>query len=286
MTGFLFERLAVIGVGLVGGSLAAAAKERDAARTVVGCGRNPAGLELALANGVIDEATTDIREAVSGADVVVLAGPVGTFSDAVGAMRDFLRPGCVVTDVGSVKGGLVRDLEALMPAGVDFVGGHPIAGGSVSGVAHARADLFAGARVVLTPTAGTRVEARERVAGLWRRLGGDVVMMDPDRHDRVFAAVSHLPHLAAYALVEAVAGEDDWLDNAGRGFADTTRIASSPPSVWTDIFRMNRRQMIDSISRFEEVLKSLKSCIERSDWPALTAALQHSKEARDRLGQR
>jgi prephenate dehydrogenase len=286
VTGFLFDRLAVIGVGLVGGSLAAAAKERDAACRVVGCGRSTASLQLALSNGVVDEGTTDIREAVAGADLVVLAGPVGTFSDAVMAMRDFLRPGCVVTDVGSVKGSLVRELEALMPSGVDFIGGHPIAGGSVSGVAHARADLFAGARVVLTPTPSTRLESLDRVAALWRRLGGDVVIMDMDEHDRVFAGVSHLPHLVAYALVGAVASEQDWLENAGKGFADTTRIASSPPNVWTDIFRMNRQQMINSVSRFEDVLKSMKDCIERSDWPALASALQQAKESRDRLGQR
>ncbi|MBI5142079.1 MAG: prephenate dehydrogenase/arogenate dehydrogenase family protein [Nitrospirae bacterium] len=283
MTEPLFHRVAVIGVGLLGASFALAARSRGLAGHVAGVGRSRENLERAVSIGAIDEFTHDAASGVRNADLVVLAAPVGSLSAIAESVSGSLESGCIVIDVGSVKGGLVSNMESLMPDGVSFVGCHPIAGGSTSGAGSARADLFVGARCIITPTAGTNPQALAKVESLWRALGSTVEIMEPDEHDRIFAAVSHLPHLLAYALVGAVSGEDGLMLHGGRGFRDTTRIAGSPPEIWRDIFGMNRDNLIASLDRFETVLKRYRALIEASDFDTLCAELAKAREARESL---
>ncbi len=280
-----FHHMAVIGVGLLGGSLALAARKRGLVERVIGVGRTRKNLDLALSRNLVDEVATDPAVAVSAADLVVLAGPLGTFRDTVKRIRSRLRKGTVVTDVGSVKGNLVSEIESLVPAGVAYVAGHPITGGSVSGAGHARADLFVGTRCVLTPTASTPVEALVRVEQFWHELGADVVRMAPDIHDRVFAYVSHLPHLVSYALMDCVGEQNGHVQNAGKGLMDTTRIAGSPPEIWSDIFRMNRDYLLESLSNFQEALDAMRRALEDDNEQMLKALLRKAKEVRDRLEQ-
>ncbi len=279
----IFSKITIIGVGLVGGSLALAARASGVVSKIIGVGRNSENLKQALDMGAIDGFETDAAAGVSGSDLVVLAGPVGMFNKIAVEIRPHLKAGCLVTDVGSVKGDLVLKLESIMPEGVSFIGGHPIAGGSSSGAAFARADLFEGARFILTPTTQTPRDELSRLQEFWGRLGSRVSLMDPYEHDKVFAAVSHLPHLVAYCLVNTVADRDEVIRNAGRGFLDTTRIASSPPDIWCDIFSMNKNNVLYSLSRFEEALSDLKALIECSDFESLKSELTKAKEARDRL---
>lgn len=284
MTSPFFNRMAVIGVGMVGGSLAMAARRRGLAQTVTGIGRNLENLGEARRLGALDSFSTRLADGVSGADLVVLAAPVGSFLRIVEEIAPHLREGCLVTDVGSVKGDLVTGIEDRMPAGVFYIGGHPIAGGSCSGAVAARPDLFEGAKIVLTPTPRSPEPELARLEAFWERLGGHVVRMDPHEHDRVYAAVSHLPHLVAYALVNAVGAGPGYLEWSGKGFKDTTRIAGSPPAVWSDIFRLNRDNLLDALGRFEAEIGLFRELLKRSDFVSLATELGRAKEMRDRLG--
>lgn len=278
----MFSRMAVIGVGLLGGSMALAMRHAGLVSRITGAGRSHGNLEKAMELGIIDDFATDPAAAVTGADLVVLALPVGAFEETAGGIAGSLKKGCIVTDVGSVKGALVERLESLMPEGVDFVGAHPIAGGSSSGAAHARSDLFRDAGLVITPTGRTSREALGRVRALWESLGARVSEMDPHEHDRVFAAVSHMPHVAAYALVNAVA-ESGCIDNSWKGFLDITRIASSPPEVWRDILSLNRDRVLEALKLYEASLSRFRSLLEGADWDGLKKEILKAKEARERL---
>lgn len=237
----LFERAAIAGVGLIGGSLALAAKQAGLIGEAVGVGRGRANLELACQRGILDRFTHDPIEAVRGADLVVLAAPVRALGPLLRACAAGLEPGAVVTDAGSVKQSVVRDVEAVLPSGVSFVGGHPIAGGEQAGAAHADAGLFRGARCVLTPSARSTPAAVAKVRALWEGVGMRVSEMDPARHDALLARVSHVPHVVAFALVNAIAAADaDAAAYAGGSLNDLTRIAASPVDVWRDIFLANR----------------------------------------------
>ncbi len=279
----IFSKMTVIGVGLVGGSLALAARGAGVVSKIIGVGRNPENLKQALDMGVIDDFETDAARGVYDSDLIVLAGPVGIFEKIIGEIKQHLKAGCLVTDVGSVKGDLVLRLESMMPEGVSFIGGHPIAGGSSSGAVSARADLFQGAKFVITPTEQTSKGELSRLQEFWGMLGSRVNLMDPYEHDKVFAAVSHLPHLVAYSLVNTVAGRDELIKNAGKGFFDITRIASSPPDIWCDIFSMNKENVLDSLSCFEDILSRLRGLLERSDFESLKSDFLKAKEARDRF---
>lgn len=279
----MFSKMTVIGVGLLGGSLALAARGAGVVSKIIGVGRNSENLKQALNMGAIDGFETDVAAGVSDSDLVVLAGPVGSFKKIVGEIKPHLKQGCLVTDVGSVKGDLVLKIESMMPEGVSFIGGHPIAGGSSSGAASARADLFEGAKFILTPTARTSRDELSLLQKFWGKLGSKVSLMDPYEHDKVFAAISHLPHLVAYSLVNTVADRDEFIENAGKGFWDITRIASSPPDIWCDIFAMNKNNVLDSLSRFENVLKRLREMLDCSDFESLRSEFVKAKEARDRL---
>jgi len=281
----MIDRLAIIGVGLIGGSLARALREAGSVRSVVGIGRSRANLDEALSLGICDEVTQDARRGVEGADVVFISVPVCAIPAVVEEIAPALAPGCIVTDGGSVKAAIVRECEAFTPAGCHFVGGHPIAGTEHSGAAASFAKLYSGKRCILTPTERTDTAALSKVDLLWRLTGADVCFMEPEHHDRIFAEISHLPHMAAYALVHAVGSADvegeNVLSYTAGGFRDFTRIASSDPVMWRDIALMNREALLSSIDGFSASLAELRRKIDRADQTGLTEFFTIAKQFRD-----
>lgn len=264
-----FERLAVLGLGLLGGSLAGAARERGICRQVVGYARRRAPLDQALAQGLVDavfDGGQGPGEAVAGADLVVLATPVSAMADVLAAVAPSLAPGAIVTDVGSVKGPLAERLPALLPAGVSFVGSHPMAGSHETGVEHARADLLEGACCVVAADADADAGPVARVVAFWRALGCRVVMRNPGAHDADVAWVSHLPHVLSFAYALALehaparAGE-----LAGTGFRDFVRIARSDADLWGDILTLNREALAEPLRAFSRALSELAEAIESAD---------------------
>jgi len=281
----LFQRMAVIGVGLIGGSLARACRGGLAAR-VVGLDADPINLNRAIGLGLVDE-VGDLPAGVAGADLVVVAVPVGALAEVVRAAAPHLAPGCIVTDVGSVKGDLVAEVEREIPPGRAYVPAHPIAGTERSGPEAASAGLFRGSLCVLTPTSRTPEAALTKVMRLWEGVGSRVVRMDPFRHDQIFALVSHLPHVVAYALIGTVLngadGGEEVLRFSGGGLRDFTRIAASHPVMWRDILIRNREEVLDSIARFRKVLERIEGMIRTQDTVRLVEEFQRAKEAREQL---
>lgn len=281
------KKIVIIGVGLIGGSLAINLRAEGIATEIVGVGRGLANLEEAKAMGVVDSYTTDIAEAVEGADLVVAAVPVLKVAETIATAAPHLKPGCIVTDVGSVKEELIRQVEPLLPEGVHFVPAHPVAGTESSGVKAALPDLFVDRICILTPTRRTDAGALEVVRNIWLAAGSRVVIMDAATHDMVLAAVSHLPHVIAYTLVNTVAdvqdsGVETLVYSAG-GFRDFTRIASSSPEMWTDICVMNRDSILKTIEGFQARLSSLKELIENGDMAGMKADFERAKKVRDSL---
>ena len=280
----MIDRLAILGVGLLGGSIALAARARGVARRIVGVGRNLDRLGPALAAGAIDHATTEVRAAVRDADVVVLAATVAANDAWLPRVWEAAPATALVTDVGSTKRSIARVAEALRVGRreVQFVGSHPMAGSERSGYGAARADLFEGATVVVTSTDASEPRAVKAVVGLWEALGARVVTLDPDAHDRAVAAISHLPHLVAWALADAVArAEPGARDVAGAGFRDTTRIAASDPRVWRDILLANADALGPALAAFRTALAELESLVATGDGAALEAALARIKAFRE-----
>jgi prephenate dehydrogenase len=281
------SRMTIIGVGLIGGSLARAVRRNSPAVEIVGCGRHLPNLQRAQELGVIDRHETDPAQAVQGADLVVVAVPVGSIEGVFAAIADNLAPGAVVTDVGSTKGNVVEAARRRLGGRLaDFVPGHPIAGTERSGVEASFAELFHGCRVILTPLAETRRPAVERMQALWRLAGARVVEMDVRHHDQVLAATSHLPHLLAYTLVDSLARMDDSeeiFDYAAGGFRDFTRIASSDPALWRDICLANREAMLDMLQRFSGDLAAVTQAVREADGERLVQIFARAKEVRDRF---
>jgi cyclohexadieny/prephenate dehydrogenase len=278
----IVSRLTVVGLGLLGGSIARAARARQIAREIVAVGRTPATLARARAAGVVDRTTADLAEGVRDADLVVLCTPVGALPGLVRAAWAQLAPGAILTDVGSVKGPVVAAAAACPAGPAVFVGGHPMAGSERSGFDAAQAELFDGRLTLLTPTARTPAAAVARLTAFWEALGSQVRRLSPEAHDRGVAAISHLPHLAAYALVAAA--EAEALPLAAAGFQDTTRIAASPEALWTDIFRENREALLAALGQYREVLAGWEASIRAGDWEALEVALARARERREKLG--
>jgi prephenate dehydrogenase len=278
--------LSIVGLGLLGGSVAKAARAASLAQEIVGVGRNPKSLEPALRERAVDRITTDLAEGVRGADMIVLATPVATLERQLPAVWEAASSHALLTDVGSTKAGIVRAAEALgasRPLG--FVGSHPMAGSNLSGFSVARADLFSGATVILTPTDRTPSEPIKRVTEFWEAMGGRVIVMDPATHDRAVAAISHLPHLVVDALVAAVVDMDPrFLDVAARGFKDTTRIAASDPAVWREIFQQNREALAEAIAAFRGALGRLEGILAAGDDAAIESALEAIRKTRAELG--
>lgn len=283
-----FECIAVVGVGLIGGSLALALRRRGLVRRVVGVGRSRENLEVAQSLGILDAFSQDLAEGVWEADLVVVATPVGAIGPTVAAMREHLAPGTIVTDVGSVKGSVVRECEAALEGVGTFVGGHPIAGTERSGAGAAFAELFDGRLTVLTPTDRTAPEALAAVRALWEAAGARVALMDPDLHDRILAGVSHLPHMVAYALMDAVGAmerEDasDYLGFSAGGLRDFTRVAGSDPVMWRDIALANRAALLRALDANAGSLARLRHLVEQGDGPGLEALFAEARDRREAL---
>jgi prephenate dehydrogenase len=282
----MIERLCVIGVGLIGGSLARAVREAGFCQEVVGAGRNPQNLQTAVDLGVIDRYETDLSKAVAGADMVLVAVPLGAMAAVFAAINGHLAEHAVLTDAGSAKGGVidaVRQAFGDLPA--SFVPGHPIAGTEQSGVEASFASLYQGRRVVLTPLPETDSHALDRVRDMWEAAGAEVTEMDPVHHDAVLAATSHLPHVLAYALVESLArlsDDDEVFKYAAGGFRDFTRIASSDPVMWRDICLANGDAIQLMIEHFVADLQELTSAIENRDGQKILDIFSSAKTARDR----
>ena len=282
---YIIDRLAIVGVGLIGGSFARALREAEAVKTIVGIGRSRANLEHALSLGIIDEMSQDPAEGVRNAQAVFISIPVCSIPVMVRIIAASLAPGCIITDGGSVKAEIVMECERLTPPGCFFVGGHPIAGTENTGSAASFSTLFKGKRCILTPSEHTDSGAFDTVSRLWRAAGANVCSMEPGHHDRIFAEISHLPHVVAYALVHAVGMADaegeNVLSYTAGGFRDFTRIASSDPAMWRDIALMNRQALLASIDGFSTSLAELRQRVDRGDSRGLADFFTIAKQFRD-----
>ncbi|MDA8089730.1 MAG: prephenate dehydrogenase/arogenate dehydrogenase family protein [Nitrospiraceae bacterium] len=279
-----FEKTAILGVGLLGASLALALKKKGISATISGYGRTEENLRRALEKGIIDSYCLDPSEAVRGADLVVLATPVGTFLEVANIIKDAVDKDSIQTDVGSVKGSLVHELESILPR---FVGAHPISGGERSGADNADDGLFDGVRCIITGTGQTDPMALGRIEELWRALGAKVERMDPALHDRIYALVSHLPHILAYSLVNTLDTIDgDYIKFAGQGFKDTTRIALSSPELWRDVCGLNRLNLLDSIKAFKKELERVETLIRESDLEGLESEFARARGLRKSIDQK
>jgi prephenate dehydrogenase len=285
-----FKRVAIVGVGLIGGSLGMILRGKRLADEVVGIGRRVESLKTAVELGALDRFVSDPRDGIRTADLVVLATPVDTYEQHLRDWRRDLSPGTVVTDVGSVKGLLVERVEGLMPPDVHFVGAHPIAGKEKTGVAAGSETLFKGARCILTPTSSTDLTALATIRALWQTAGSTVLEMDPYLHDKILGGVSHLPHVAAFALINTLAEardhglpELDLAGHSGGGLRDTTRIAASSPEMWRDIFLWNRDNVVSFIEAYELRLGELKRLIRAGDGAGIEKELERAKREREQL---
>lgn len=278
------QRVAIVGVGLLGGSIGLALKSRGLGAAVMGFGHRPSTLQRALEMGAIDQACQSLPQAVADADLVILCTPVGLFESLLGQMASDLKPGAVVTDVGSTKRSVVRQAHKQLPRGVHFVGSHPMAGSEKRGIDYARADLFAGATCLLTPVAKTHAPSLAAVERFWTALGMRTCRLSPAEHDRKLAAISHLPHAVAAALVHLQ--QDAALELAGKGFLDSTRIAGGDAGLWRDIFLDNRDQLGAAVARMRAQLAALARLLRTQDAAALTQWLEKAAQRREALMQK
>ena len=281
-----FERVAVIGVGLIGGSFALALKRAGACASVVGVGRNPDNMRVAKERGIVDSVEADVAVAVRDADLVLVATPVAQFPELFARIVPGLAASALVMDAGSTKQDVVAAARAALGSRIaQFVPAHPIAGAEHSGAAAAKADLFAGKRVVLAPVAENPATMVDAAAAAWEACGARISRMSATEHDAVFAAVSHLPHVLAYALVHEVAQRDNsgqLFGYAAGGFRDFTRIASSHPEMWRDICVANRDALVAELDRYADRLRALRAPLAAGDGPALEAVFSEARDARNR----
>lgn len=282
----IIERLVIIGMGLIGGSLARALRVGGAVGEIIGVGRNCDALAKAVDWGVIDSYCQDSERAVAGADLVVIATPVGTMEEIFQRISGALNPVTTITDVGSVKAAIVTAAQAALgPHFPRFVPGHPIAGTERSGVAASEPDLFRDRHVILTPVVETAVDAVALVREMWECSGARVTEMTATLHDRVLGATSHLPHILAYTLVDFLAGREDnelLFKFAAGGFYDFTRIASSDPTMWRDICVSNKAVIAAALSAYRDTLDRALDALQRGDGEQLEALFANAKAARDR----
>lgn len=280
----MFEQLGLIGCGLMGGSFSLALKRAGLVKRVVGYSKSPFTTERARQMGVIDVEAPSALLAVSGADIVLLAVPVSATEATFKAIRDLITPNTLVMDVGSTKRDVVEAARRVLRNQLGcFVPAHPIAGKEVSGVENADSDLYNGKQVILTPIERTFTVQLQKAITVWETLGCDVVQMSPQAHDAAYAAVSHLPHLLAFALMNSIAGQPqgaDYLSLAGPGFRDFTRIAASDPKIWRDILLANREELLAQSKVFQQTLQSLEKLIGNGDGDALESRIQQASQNR------
>lgn len=280
-----FRKVTLVGVGLLGGSLGLALRRRGLAGEVHGFVRRASSVAECLALGVVDRCSRNLSESVTDADLVVLCSPVGQMPELFREMSRHLSPDCLVTDVGSVKSGLVAEMEPLAEAaGVRYVGSHPMAGAEKSGPAHARADLFDGAVCVVTPTMASDPDAVRDIRGLWEAVGSRVMQVNPSLHDDLVARSSHLPHVVAAGLSNYVlspAHPREQADLCAGGFRDTTRVASGSPEMWRDIALANRRHLSRVLGVFIEDLSEFRHALDSGDAAAIEEFFRQAKNRRD-----
>ena len=281
----MINKLCVIGIGLMGGSLARALKQAEFVEHVVAVGRDESHLERAVELGVADSVETDISKAAADADVIVIAVPVGAMKAVFSELATVIKPDAVITDVGSVKGNVVRDARSALGDKLSrFVPGHPIAGTEKSGVEASFAELYQGQRVILTPLEETNTTATQTITQMWHAAGADVQSLSVEHHDEVLAATSHLPHALAYTLVDTLAQMHEHREIfqfAAGGFKDFTRIASSDPQMWHDICLNNRDALLTMLDRFKRDLNQLTTAIENEDSDFILKLFKRAKTARD-----
>ena len=270
----MFDRMALIGVGLIGSSISHAARRAGLVRTITGSARTIDTVEIAKSLGIVHEGFATAAEAARDADLVILCTPVGLCGPIAQEIRDVLKPGAILTDVGSVKTSIVRDVAPHVPEGVHFVAGHPIAGTEQSGPEAGFAELFDGRWTILTPELHTDAAATEKLKAFWEALGSKVEIMTPEHHDLVLAITSHVPHLIAYNIVNTAAHLERVTDSevikfSAGGFRDFTRIAASDPTMWRDIFLNNKDAVLDMLGRFTEDLTALQRAIRFGDGDTL-----------------
>jgi cyclohexadieny/prephenate dehydrogenase len=289
MTKPLFRRLTLIGIGLIGSSVARVARTRgDIAAELVVTARTQKTLDRVRELGFADRIEADPARAVAGADCVMLCAPVGAFADLAQAIAPHLAPGGILTDVGSTKQSVIRDVGPLVPEGVHFVPAHPVAGTEYSGPDSGFATLFEGRWVLLTPPPGTDPDAVEKIAELWKRCGSMVQTMEPAHHDRVLAIVSHLPHLIAFTIcgtADDLADESrqEVLQFAASGFRDFTRIAASDPVMWRDIFLNNREALLEMLARFTEDAQAMARAVRWGDAGYIEDKVERGRKIRRNL---
>lgn len=281
----LFNRLALIGLGLIGSSIAWAAKKQGVAREVVGSARSEKTRARALELGFLDQAYETAAEAVQGADLVIICVPVQTSGTVAEEIGPHLAESAIVTDVGSVKQSVIRDIEPHIPEGRFFVAGHPIAGTEHSGPDAGFAELFEGRWHILTPSAKSSEEATQKLIAFWQALGSNVEVMEPDHHDLVLAITSHIPHLIAYNIVGTVADletdtRSEVIKYSASGFRDFTRIAASDPTMWRDVFLANKDAVLEMLGRFSEDLTSLQRAIRRGEGDTLFELFSRTRDIR------
>ena len=281
----LFNRLALIGIGLIGSSIARAVRAQGAARTIVATARSPKTRRRVAELGIADQVVETNAAAVAGADLVIVCVPVGACGAVAKEIGPHLSAGAIVSDVGSVKGSVVRDMAPHLPKTVHFIPAHPVAGTEYSGPDAGFAELFVNRWCILTPPDGTNQDAVEKLAAFWRLLGANVEIMAPDHHDLVLAITSHLPHLIAYTIVgtadelQAVTRSEVLKFSAG-GFRDFTRIAASDPTMWRDVFLANKDAVLEMLGRFNEDVSALTKAIRKGDGEALFEHFERTRAIR------
>lgn len=280
-----FDTVAIVGVGLIGGSVGLALKERNLARRVIGIGRRRSTLRMAKSRGAVDVTSTSLRNGLTAAQTVVICTPVRAVAELVALAAKSCPPEAIITDAASTKAEIVARCAGRSPGrDVEFIGSHPLAGSELSGPGAARGNLFENRKVVITPSARNSPRAIEHISQFWKSIGGDVETMPAARHDRLLAASSHLPHLIASVLAGAT--PSGVLDYAAGGWCDTTRVAAGQPDLWVEIILSNRSYILKSLDQFGKVLASYRQAIERGDDVRLRKLLQRAKANRDALGNR
>ena len=274
----LFNKVAIIGTGLIGGSMALAIKKKCLAHQIIGVSRHKNTLIWGKKSRVIDKGSQDLS-IIQDADLVVLATPVNTILKLAGIILKFIRKDSIVTDVGSTKKEIVSKLSKIFP---NYVGSHPLAGSEKRGLVNASTDIFKNSLCILTPAKNTNPKALKRIKDLWNRLGARVIFLSPDTHDRILSFVSHLPHVIAFSLIDIV--PDKYLKFGATGLKDTTRIALSDSRLWVDILLSNRENMLKAIEDFEHNLSRIKSAINKREERTLIKILKRAKGKREILG--
>jgi len=274
----IFNKVTIVGVGLIGGSVGLALKKRRLAKKIVGAARHASTLTTALKMGAIDEGTQDVREAAKDADLILFATPVASIPKLIEICLPKIKRGALLSDVGSTKEEITRKIEKILPQGIHFVGAHPLAGSEKNGVEYARADLFRGSLCLLAKTKKTRPQGLRKLAKLWQALGARTAVVSCKAHDRILSQISHLPHLAAVALIDAA--DKNSIKFAASGFKDATRIAAGEPVMWRDICITNKKEILHSIDKYIRAMSKLRTAVKCGDSKVLMRQFTRARRIR------